>query len=74
MRILSFLGGALIGGLVGGTIGLLLAPSSGMDLREQIQNRAQTMQTDVQQAAATRRAELEQQLDMLRTSRRPQAQ
>lgn len=32
----SFLAGVLIGGLVGATIGLLLAPSSGEEMREQV--------------------------------------
>jgi gas vesicle protein len=32
----SFLAGVLIGGLIGAAIGLLLAPASGEDLREQV--------------------------------------
>ncbi len=68
-RILSFLGGVMVGGLVGATIGLLLAPSSGEDLRGTIQTRAKEIQTDVKQAAETRRVELEQQLAAMRSPR-----
>ena len=68
-RIFSFLSGAIIGGLIGATVGLLLAPSSGEDLRMQIQDRAQEFQSEVKQAAATRRAEMEQQLASLRMPR-----
>jgi gas vesicle protein len=32
----SFLAGVVIGGLIGAAIGLLLAPASGEDLREQV--------------------------------------
>ncbi len=72
-RILSFLAGAAIGGLIGSTIGLLLAPSSGEELRIQIQDRSQEIQTEVKQAAATRRAEMEQQLAALRKPRTHEA-
>ncbi len=72
-RILSFLAGAVIGGLVGSTIGLLLAPSSGEELRIQIQNRSQEIQDEVKQAAAARRAEMEQQLAALRKPRPQEA-
>jgi gas vesicle protein len=68
-RIFSFLSGAIIGGLIGAAVGLLLAPSSGEDLRLQIQDRAQEIQNEVKQAAATRRAEMEHQLASLRAPR-----
>jgi gas vesicle protein len=68
-RVLSFLTGAFLGGLIGSTIGLLLAPASGVELRLQIQERAQDVQDEVKQAAANRRAELEQQLSVMRKPR-----
>ncbi len=68
-RTMSFLYGVFIGGLIGATIGLLLAPTTGEDIRDQIMERAQQVQLDVKNAAATRRAELEEQLAALRTPR-----
>ena len=72
-RILSFIAGALLGGLIGATIGLLLAPSSGEELRSHMQERAREIQDEVKQAAADRRVELEQQLAALRKPRHVEA-
>jgi len=66
----SFLAGALMGSLVGSTIALLLAPSSGEEIRVQLQERLRSIQLEVQEAAATRRGELEEQLQILRTPRK----
>ncbi len=71
-RITNFISGGLIGGLIGAAIALLLAPTSGDELRGQMQERAQEIQTNVKNAATTRRAELEQELVMLREPRRPE--
>jgi gas vesicle protein len=65
-RILSFLVGVLIGGMVGATFAMLFAPASGDELRGQIRQRAITLQDDVKTAASARRAELEQQLAALK--------
>jgi gas vesicle protein len=65
-RYLSFLVGGIIGGLVGATFAILLAPASGEELRGQIRQRAITLQDDVKTAAAQRRAELEEQLAALK--------
>ncbi len=72
-RLISFLSGLAIGALVGATLGLLLAPSSGEELRSNVQNRYGTMQEDVRSAASERRVQLEQQLESLRASRRSKA-
>jgi gas vesicle protein len=69
-RILSFLSGFIIGGAIGATIALLLTPSSGEDLRMQIQERTRQVQMEVREAAAARRAELEEQLASLRAPRK----
>ena len=69
-RSFSFLMGALVGGLVGATTAILLAPASGQDLREQLRERAFKLQDEVKAAASTRRAELEDQLRTLRAPHR----
>ena len=69
-RFLSFLAGALVGGLVGAAVAILLAPVSGSDLRSQLRDRALKMQDEVKAAAAARRLELEQQLAALRAPRK----
>ena len=68
---LKFLGGLVLGSLVGASVALLLAPSSGAELRAQIQNEIERVQAEVNQAAADRRIELEQQLAALRSTGRP---
>jgi len=65
-KFLSFVSGALMGSLVGATLALLLAPSSGETLRTQIQNRLVSLQDELQKAAAERKIELEKYLDDLR--------
>ncbi len=66
----SFALGALLGVLVGGSIAMLLAPSSGNDLRQQLRDRAQYVQDEVKKASLERRLELEKQLSELRAPRR----
>jgi gas vesicle protein len=65
-KLINFFLGALIGGFLGATLALLLAPSSGEELRLEMQERVQRLQEELRQAAAERRAELEQQLAALR--------
>jgi gas vesicle protein len=65
-RTLSFFIGATIGGLVGATLALLFAPSSGEELRVQIGDRTQTFAADIRQAANTKRIELQERLEVLR--------
>jgi len=65
-KFLSFLVGTTMGALVGATLALLLAPSSGETLRGQIRERFNTLQDELSQAAAERRIELENYLDTLR--------
>lgn len=69
-RVFSFIAGAVLGGLVGATMALLLAPASGQDVRMQMRDRAQRVRDEIQSAATARRAELEAELDRLRAPRK----
>jgi gas vesicle protein len=69
-RTFNFLLGALIGGLVGATVAMLLTPASGDELRSQMRMRADHIRADVMEAAAERRAELEHQLAALRAPKK----
>lgn len=68
-----FLEGFVLGGLVGVSVALLLAPSSGEELRGQISGEIGRIRSEVSQAASARRAELEQQLAAMRAPRQPGA-
>ena len=68
--LVGFLAGLAMGALVGVSVALLLAPSSGEELRGQISDQVQRIQLEVTQAAEQRRAELEHQLSELRAPRR----
>jgi gas vesicle protein len=65
-RMFSFLIGTLVGGLVGAVLALLFAPSSGTELRGQITERTSGIANEIRQAANTKRIELQQRLDTLR--------
>jgi len=65
----GFLIGIAVGGLVGSTIALLLAPEAGEELRVQLRERGQNFFSDIQHAADERRIELRQRLEVMRTPR-----
>jgi gas vesicle protein len=71
--VVSFLEGFAVGGLVGVVVALLFAPSSGEELRNNMQNEAMRIRSEVSEAAQARRAELEQQLAAMRAPRKPAA-
>ena len=73
MKFVQFLEGFILGSLVGAGLALLLTPSSGEELRNQLQSGAEKLRLDVETAASDRRAELESQLAALRESRKPSA-
>lgn len=66
MKLTKFLSGAIFGGAVGAAVAILLAPTSGDELRAEMKARAERIREDVEAAAASRRAELERQLAELR--------
>ena len=68
-RMFGFLIGITVGGLVGSTIALLMAPESGDELRTMLRERGQNFFNDVRSAADERRIELRQQLEEMRTPR-----
>jgi gas vesicle protein len=66
-KVVNFLAGFFVGGLTGATVGLLLAPHSGPELQEQIRARVDALVEEGRDAAAARRAELENQLEAFKT-------
>jgi gas vesicle protein len=68
-KIFSFCAGMITGGLVGAVAAILLAPMSGEDIRGQLQERTSRLREDISAAAQARRAELERELEVLRSPR-----
>jgi gas vesicle protein len=69
-RFTNFMVGILLGGLTGSLLALLFAPSSGENLRNQMHETAIEVQEEVRQAAVARRTELEKQLAALRATQK----
>jgi gas vesicle protein len=67
-RFMSFIAGVISGALVGSVTALLLAPTSGEELRQQSMERADAFRSDVQMAYEARVAQLEAELARLRKS------
>jgi len=68
-RFTSFLTGVIFGALVGAVTALLLAPTSGDELRSRARERIDDLSDDVREAYNARVAQLEAELDKLRSSR-----
>jgi gas vesicle protein len=66
---LGFLIGVVVGGLVGSTIALLLAPEPGERLRSELRTRGENFFNEVRHAADERRIELRQRLEYMREPR-----
>jgi gas vesicle protein len=62
----GFLIGVFVGGLVGSTIALLLAPETGDELRSELRERGQNFVGEIRHAADTRRIELKDRLESMR--------
>ncbi len=65
-KFFSFFMGLMMGGVVGATVALLLAPTSGEEMREQLQEQSIRLRDEVKAVAEARRAELERELSALR--------
>ena len=68
-RMFGFLIGVTVGGLVGSTIALLMAPDSGELLRYRLRERGQNFFYEVRHAADERKIELRQRREDMRTPR-----
>ena len=68
-RFTSFVTGVIFGALVGAITALLLAPTSGEDLRSRARERIDDLSDDVREAYNVRVAQLEAELEKLRASR-----
>jgi gas vesicle protein len=64
-KAMAFTIGAIIGGVLGAVTALLLAPYSGDELRTAIQKQVDSLQMEIKEAAQQKRAELEEQLEVL---------
>jgi gas vesicle protein len=65
-KFVNFIMGVIMGGLVGATVAILLAPSSGEEMRGQLQERSIRLRDDIKAVAEERRSELERELENLR--------
>jgi gas vesicle protein len=65
-RVLNFLLGAIIGGAIGGTLAILLAPSSGDQTRTGIKKWSDDFVAEIKLAGEQKRSELEFELEQLR--------
>ncbi|MEL7646237.1 MAG: YtxH domain-containing protein [Anaerolineaceae bacterium] len=63
----SWMMGAILGGLLGGALVLLYTPTKGSELKSKLQEAVQKIRDEVRQAGEEKRAELETQLDALRS-------
>ncbi|HEX5810314.1 MAG TPA: YtxH domain-containing protein [Anaerolineales bacterium] len=68
-RTFGFLIGVVVGGLVGSTIALLMAPETGDQLRTELRARGESFFSEVRHAADERKIELRQRLENMREPR-----
>ena len=73
-RLTSFIIGVLLGSLVGTSLAMLFAPSSGEDLRNQVKEYSNKMREEMRQASLDKRIELERQLVELRAPAKPESE
>ena len=64
-KAMAFTFGAVMGGIIGALVALLLAPKSGEEVRSSFQEQIKNIQIEIKEAAQKKRTELEEQLDGL---------
>ena len=64
-KTLSFLAGAICGAIVGATAAILLAPSSGEDLRHEMMHRWEEALSEARQAMEDTRLEMQSQFEQM---------
>ena len=72
-QLTSFIAGAFAGALIGGITALLLAPTSGEELRSRTRDRFSEISDDVREAYAARVAQLEAEVARLRSGKKTEA-
>jgi len=65
----SWLFGAVIGGLIGSSLARMYTPYSGEELKARVLDYIQNVRYEVEQAGIEKRAELESQLEELRSGK-----
>jgi len=63
----NFIFGAMLGGIIGSTLALLLAPASGEKARNEIKAYFSNLKEEINRAADEKRVELEMELHRLRS-------
>jgi gas vesicle protein len=69
-RFMNFLSGVMLGAVAGAVTALLLAPTSGEELRSRARERFDDLSDDVREAYEARVAQLEAELEKLRARTR----
>jgi gas vesicle protein len=65
-KLVGFVAGAMCGAIVGAVAALLLAPSSGIELQQNVRGKVDDVLAEGRRAAADRRVELEAQFAALK--------
>jgi len=73
VKTISFVGGFVIGAMVGAAVAVFVAPQSGEEFQKQIRERLDAVAQEGRRAAAERRAELEAQFAQAKQFQKPSA-
>lgn len=68
-RFIQFLTGFFVGGILSSALVILFAPVSGTDVRERLSSYVTNLRDEIKTAAQERRAELEAELNALRSGK-----